>query len=185
MLLPRYSLAPALLLSLWAPACSPRPDQPGTGAGSTAAPPADGVALDDAAIRNAEYHIDFGAVKRVTLVDGRFYDPANHVSVTLMQTLPGDLNGDRAEDAVVLIGSSAGASGSFTHLVPVLNRGGRAVTGTATLLGDRIQLQAVSLGDRTVVIEMVTQGPRDPMCCPTQQVRQSYRLQGDSLAILR
>jgi hypothetical protein len=170
-----------LVLALLGSACAPRPDQsPGTdgygSAGGTAG-------LADSVIRNAEYRIEFGSVKRVRLANGRFDDPENHVSAILLQTLPGDLDGDDAEDAVVLIGSSGSASGSLTHIVPVLNRG-RAVTGAATLLGDRIQLQAISLGDRTVVIEMITQGPKDPMCCPTQHVRQSYRLQGDSLAIL-
>ena len=178
---PGCSLGSILVLTVLASGCTPRPDQsPGTDESG----PAEGLAgLADSTIRNAEYRIEFGSVKRVRLANGRFDDPENHVSAILLQSLPGDLDGDGAEDAVVLIGSSGSASGSFTHIVPVLNRR-RPVTGAATLLGDRIQLQAISLGDRTVVIEMITQGPKDPMCCPTQHVRQSYRLQGDSLAIL-
>lgn len=178
---PGFVLGSIVLLTVLGSSCTPRPDQsPGSDeSGSLGTPPR----MADSALRNAEYRIAFGSVKRVRLVNGRFDDPENHVSAILLQSLPGDLDGDGAEDAVVLIGSSGSASGSFTRMVPVLNRR-RVQTGAATLLGDRIQLQAISLGDRTVVIEMITQGPRDPMCCPTLHVRQTYRLQGDSLAIL-
>jgi hypothetical protein len=170
---------------LWLVGCSPKAERSGANAGSTSGPLTDAAApLDDAAARSAEYRVGLGAVKRVTLADGKFYDSTSHLSVTLLQTLPGDLDGDQAEDAVVLLGSSAGASGTFSHLVPVLNRGGQAVPGAATLLGDRILLQAISLADRIVTVEMITQGPRDPMCCPTQPVRQRYRLERDSLVML-
>jgi hypothetical protein len=32
-----------------------------------------------------------------------------------------------------------------------------------------------------IVVDMVTHGPDDSMCCPTQQVVQTYALQGEEL----
>jgi hypothetical protein len=36
------------------------------------------------------------------------------------------------------------------------------------LLGDRIQINALSIENNKIVVDMITHGPEDPMCCPTQ-----------------
>ena len=50
-----------------------------------------------------------------------------------------------------------------------------------TLLGDRVQINSLSIADNQIVVDMVAQGPNDPICCPTQQVLHTYELQDDSL----
>jgi uncharacterized membrane protein len=51
-------------------------------------------------------------------------------------------------------------------------------------LGDRVQINSVSIQDGEIAVDMVTHGPDDPMCCPTQQVVQTYALQGEELVLM-
>ncbi|MGD8902000.1 MAG: hypothetical protein PVI67_00405, partial [Anaerolineae bacterium] len=50
-----------------------------------------------------------------------------------------------------------------------------------TQLGDRVQINALFIQNGEIVVDMVTHGPDDPMCCPTQQVVQTFALQGEEL----
>jgi hypothetical protein len=34
-------------------------------------------------------------------------------------------------------------------------------------------------------VDMVVAGPNDPLCCPSQAVTQTYRLQGGALATVK
>ena len=60
-------------------------------------------------------------------------------------------------------------------------RNGQLVYAAWTQLGDRVQINSLSIQNGESVVHMVTHGPNDPVCCPTQQVAQSYALQGDEL----
>lgn len=93
----------------------------------------------------------------------------------------GDLNGDGQPDAVVFLVSNSGGSGTFTYLAIVAADGEKPVNLATTLLGDRVQVQSVELDDDQITVQMLTQGPDDPMCCPTQQVTKVFRLEGDQL----
>jgi heat shock protein HslJ len=48
-------------------------------------------------------------------------------------------------------------------------------------LGDRAKIRSLAIQDGQIALEMVTHGPDDPMCCPTQIVRNTYALEGDEL----
>ncbi len=50
-----------------------------------------------------------------------------------------------------------------------------------TSLGDRAQINSVTIENNEIVVDMITHGPDDPMCCPTQQTVQTYTLEGDQL----
>jgi heat shock protein HslJ len=49
------------------------------------------------------------------------------------------------------------------------------------LLGDRVQINTLSVEDGEIVVDMTMHGPEDPMCCPTQQVVQTYELRDNGL----
>ncbi len=51
-------------------------------------------------------------------------------------------------------------------------------------LGDRVKLRSVLIESGEITVDMVTHGPDDPMCCPTVEATQKYRLQGDTLVQL-
>ena len=92
-----------------------------------------------------------------------------------------DLNGDGAEDAAVVLATSGGGSGTFISLEAVLNDKGKPKHVASTLLGDRAQIKSVVIESGEITVNMVTHGPDDPMCCPTQEVTEQYKLQGDTL----
>jgi heat shock protein HslJ len=55
-----------------------------------------------------------------------------------------------------------------------------ASRGTA-YLGDRIIVNSLSIENGQIVVDMIVQGPEDPFSSPTQQVLQTYELQGAEL----
>jgi hypothetical protein len=146
--------------------------------------------LTDEALKDATY----GGIydESVQLNDGRYEgEPfvegsASRPTVTFIE-LPGaspaygDVDGDGVEDAAVLLVENSGGSGSFVYLAAVLNQNGSPENVATTLLGDRAQVQSLTIEEGQIAVKMVTHGPDDPMCCPTQEVEQIYELEGDQL----
>lgn len=91
----------------------------------------------------------------------------------------GELNGQPAY-AVVLV-SNGGGSGVFNDLAVVTEVDGVWTNVATTGLGDRVAINSLTIENNQVVVDMITQGPDDPMCCPTQQVVVAYELQGSEL----
>jgi len=96
--------------------------------------------------------------------------------------LRGDLDGDAAEEAVVLLWSSSGGSGTFDY-VAVLDRDahGAASTVAVTPLGDRVKVRSAAIEDGRVVFDVVQAGPGDAACCPGQKMRRTFVLEGESM----
>ena len=115
-------------------------------------------------------------------------DSAVRTSVDdVVQTIAadGDLNGDGIDDAAVVFAVSGGGSGTFYSLAAVINQGGAAVhVSSALLLGDRIQLETLTIAEGVITVQMVAHGPQDPLCCPTQRVVRRYQLIEDELTLL-
>ncbi len=44
-----------------------------------------------------------------------------------------------------------------------------------------MSINSLTIENNQVVVDMITQGPDDPMCCPTQQVVVAYELQDGEL----
>jgi DnaJ-like protein len=91
----------------------------------------------------------------------------------------GDLDGDGVEDAVVVLGESGGGSGFFSKLVAVIRRNGRLETPAVSELGDRIKINQVAIRDGIVTVDMITQGPNDPLCCPTERQVRKLAVRGN------
>ncbi len=158
-----------------------------TSTGTTAPPGTDGGRLSLDQLKNASYDGIYD--QPVTLVDGYYEgEPfveggASRPTVTFVGDLVayGDLNGDGVEDAAVLLAESSGGSGTFTYLAAVVNQDGQPVNAGTVLLGDRTQIKSLAIQNGQIVMEIVTQGPDDPMCCPTLKVRKTYSLQDGQL----
>jgi heat shock protein HslJ len=138
-------------------------------------------ALTPDALANMTYLSEFAPSNEVTLVDGAFEDPENrYVALLIPQPRAfGQLNGEEA--AAVLLGENSGGSGIFTSLAIVLDQDGAPVNVASSLLGDRVDVTSLVITNDQIVVEMVRQGPDDPMCCPTELVRISYALDGNLL----
>ncbi len=140
-------------------------------------------------LRNGTYVLP-ESKETVTLTDGK-YDRAesneNILHVTLMDPIAfGDLNGDGAEDAAIVLSENTGGTGFFMSVVAVLNSGGAPMQGPSRLLDDRAQLtgMVIAVGGR-IVVSAVIHGPADPMCCPNFPVVESMRLIGNRLILTR
>ena len=93
----------------------------------------------------------------------------------------GDLDGDGVDDAAVLLVENSGGSGSFVYLAAVLNSNGSPVNMATTLLGDRAQVEEQTIEEGRIKVKMLTHGPEDPMCCPSQESSETYTLVEDEL----
>lgn len=80
--------------------------------------------------------------------------------------------------AAAVVVESGGGTGSFSWL-HLMARVGRRVAAVASgYLGDRVEMTGLRFAGDTIVVRMVTQGPDDPMCCPTLVVERRYRREG-------
>jgi heat shock protein HslJ len=92
--------------------------------------------------------------------------------------LKGDLDGDGADEAVVLLWSSSGGSGTFDYLA-VVDRGadGVAINRATAALGDRVKIRSAAIEERWIVVHTVQAGAQDAACCPGQNMRRSFALE--------
>ncbi|HET7024354.1 MAG TPA: hypothetical protein VFI39_04045 [Gemmatimonadales bacterium] len=151
------------------------------GAGAAAAAP-----IATARLRNATYRLAFDPTRTLHLVNGAATDGSELegtmvVSTTMLDSIArGTLPDGRASAAVVLV-TEAGGTGSFYDLALVADSSG-TLTDLATVgLGDRIVLKAIRLNGDSVTVTLLTQGPKDPMCCPTLEVTRHFALDGGRL----
>jgi basic membrane protein A len=132
---------------------------------------------------NTTYPSDWTADGTATLSNGEYREPAAPGSATetvvqLSNSVAfGDLDGDGRADAVVVLITDPGGSGTFYDLVSVLEKQGEPVPVASTFLGDRIELESLRIENGQVIVDMVTQGPEDAQCCPTQQETRNYTIQ--------
>jgi hypothetical protein len=151
----------------------------------TDTPPAPALTLD--MLRNGTYYAPFYQ-KTVTLTSGAYTEGsgADTYSVNMLDVYAmGDLNGDGLDDAAVLLVENGGGSGQFESLVVVLNVGGSPKQAGQAELGDRVLVNAVTIASAAVTLDMVVQGPNDPLCCPSVPEKQVYRLVGNALWLTR
>jgi len=145
-----------------------------------------GITIDK--LMNAEYLSEWTAAGVAPLVDGEYSESAAPGSatktvVTLTDRMAyGYLDGGAA--AATILVTNPGGSGTFYNLSLVTEQGGALTNVATTLLGDRVRINSLAIKDGKIAIDMITHGPEDPLCCPTQQVAQVYALEGDEIVLL-
>lgn len=132
-------------------------------------------------LKNLEYRLEVVGADPVQLTDGVYEDVANRILVSWIDTYAlGQLNGQPA--AAVVLYANTGGSGGFSNLAVVVEQGGVPVNVASTLLGDRLSINRVTIADdQEIVLDLVTQGPDEPMCCGTQRTLVRVALEGDQL----
>lgn len=93
----------------------------------------------------------------------------------------GDLNGDKFGDFVVIVTSNTGGNGQFFNLVAYTNSSGKPLLADSVFLGDRIKINSVKIEDQVIYVDIITQGPGEPMCCGTLQKIEKFKLSGNKL----
>ncbi len=156
--------------------------------GRPAAIPEDAELLDPpmsrAELLGAEFPTDLVASGRIRLENGMFRASADgeEVGAQLVEPMAfGTLGDGRAVAAVVLV-MSGGGSGTFSWLYLAAREGAGARVLAAAFLGDRVELSGLHLLGDTVMVKLVTQGPEDPLCCPTMVVERRYVFRAGMLA---
>jgi heat shock protein HslJ len=125
----------------------------------------------------------------VQLKDGRWEgEPfveggASRPAVGLVEdfSLQGDLDGDGADETVVLLWQSSGGSGTFNYMAVMKGEGGALVNVATAPLGDRVQVRGGSIADGVIVLDVVQQGEGDAACCPSQLASRKWTLAEDQL----
>lgn len=175
----RASLCVALLCALGAlhlGACRGTRDE---AAGPVPRGIAHGAGLDDSTLSNGFYcSSDVVTGGPVRLANGSWSaeDEEGRQSLELGNPRArGDLDGDGREDVALILLGSGGGSGVFVDLAVVLDRNGVPVHAASAALGDRVQVNGLSIEGSDVIVDLTQQGPGDPACCPTQNVKRRFR----------
>ncbi len=142
-------------------------------------------ALDATALRNMTYQSALTPSGMVTLTDGMYLQTIGEGATDQIATMfsdriaTGDLNGEFS--AATVLATNTGGSGVFMELAVVQMVDGKPTNVATTSLGDRVRIYSLAIESNQILVEMVTHGPDDPMCCPTQHVMAAYELQNGEL----
>ncbi len=93
----------------------------------------------------------------------------------------GDLDGDGAQDAVVILWRSGGGTGENTYVMVMARQNGEIKNIGAALIGDRVKLRSGKIDDGKIILEVLQAGENDAMCCPTMLATRTWSLQGGQL----
>jgi len=144
---------------------------------------------DPSVLRNIECGgiYDNAVPLRDGLYEGEPFVPGgasrNRVELLDVPPILHDLDGDGIDEAAVLLSKSSGGSGVSTYLAVVSCRDGRAINVGTTGLGNRVMIRSIAGKEGAIVVEVVATGPGEPLCCPTRNVRNIYRLRNGILLL--
>jgi len=183
--------AAVALVALAAPACQSRPEKAAPPAAQFAspAPVAERPAPTLQELKNASYTGVEEAGAAFMLAGGKWegqpFAPgaASRPSVTFVRDfrLAGDVDGDGAEEAVVLLAANAGGSGEMSYLAVVGRPGGNVANIATAPIGDRVQVREARIARRRIVLDVVQAGENDAACCPGDLVTRTWELSGAGL----
>ena len=141
-------------------------------------------------LRNAEYHLpllgDENTPIQFTNGEGQIVfgeGATERVSAGIVNDTVafGDLDGDGIADAAVVVFTSGGGSGTFIHLVAVLDRDGAPAQAAWAFLGDRVPVENLTIASGQIVAQMVVHRLSDGLCCPTLGITRTFSLRDDQL----
>lgn len=138
-------------------------------------------------LRNMTYRLDEAVDGTVLLQDGLYEEAGANGAASMLSVemadryATGDLNDDDLPDAAVVLIVAPGGSGVFVYLAAVVNEHGTAKHAASTMLGDRVRVDGVAIEEDIIAVDLVKQGPGDPMAAPTQQITERYRLRNNAL----
>ena len=177
-----------LLAGVLMSACQSRPDESAPGAAKlmNQAPAAAQPAPTLLELQNATYQGVEEAGAPFALANGKWqgrpYEPggASAPSVTFVRDfrLAGDLDGDGAEEAVVLLAAGTGGTGEMSYVAVVGRPGGSVVNVATAPIGDRVQVRHARIAEGRIVFDLVQAGEGDAACCPGDLVTRTWALSG-------
>ncbi len=128
--------------------------------------------LDEAALQVAT--LTLPETGPITLQDG--YYAQGETRVSLLTWAKGWLVYNGGIDAVAAVSLNTGGTGNFVYLVAFYNEQGTAMQhGDAIFVGDRVQINELSIWDGRIMLDAVTHWQDEPFCCPSKHVRLTYK----------
>ena len=133
-------------------------------------------------VRNAQYQLGtMDSLQVVQLTDGVYEagvpGAADYVSVNVLNFVAnGDLNDDGKDEVVALVSENYGGSGVFVFLVVYADDNGTLTFQTSLMVDDRPQVNALSIDNGEILLDVVVHGIDEPMCCPTLRSARHYLL---------
>jgi hypothetical protein len=165
------------------PTAVPSTDTPLPAVPTTTSVPTTPASLTVDMLRNATYYAPYYK-RTVKLVNGAYSEGsgADQYSVQMLDTVAfGNLDSDGISDAAILLVENSGGTGEFESMVAILNKGGAPSQAGQDELGDRVKIHAISINAAIIELDMLVQGPNDPMCCPSELETQSFEMVGNGL----
>ena len=108
-------------------------------------------------------------------------DPSFSASIDKNNIIFGDFSGDGVNDAVIIEGEQYGGTGYFMNLVALKNVGGHPIVSGVESLGDRQVIKSLKIQNKIITIDYLTQGENDGMCCASEPVHATYKVDNGKL----
>ena len=166
------------------------PEEPTLPAPTDAADPTDSPAvpaITEEMLAYFVYQAPYTADSRLPLVNGEYAfsqeDPPVRVYTRLMTSAFGDLNAVGVEDAVVVLATNTGGTGTFFDLIALLNQNGAPLQIASSGFGDRQMVKSLRVENGRIILDYMTQAPTDGACCPSQHNLRTYVLEGGLLSL--
>ena len=125
----------------------------------------------------------------IQLQDGRYLGQpfvtggASRPTVTLLPKpsahVDSDVDGER--EWLVVLAESSGGSGTFYYLAVMRQRGVGFRSRATVLIGDRVEIERISLDGATVRVDLLAAGDDDPACCPSEARTKRWQWVDDAL----
>jgi len=141
-------------------------------------------------VRNLAYPNEMVASGVAQLKDGVYQEDIAGSSEKLTVKLVdppayGDIDGDGAQDAAVLLAAESGGSGTFYYLSVVVTRSGKPTPAATVFIDDRPVIESLRIDPSgNVILQATIHKEEDAMCCPSWQVVQTYHLNDDILDLV-
>ncbi|UCH23118.1 MAG: hypothetical protein JSU83_07905 [Deltaproteobacteria bacterium] len=87
------------------------------------------------------------------------------------------------ETAAVILVTNAGGSGTFYDLAFLIRKPQGWINTDVTHLGDRVKIYSLVFENKMIVVDLATQGPGDPMCCPRKREIRRFVVADDRLTV--
>ena len=140
-------------------------------------------------LRNAEYQCDWTFPDTVRLEEGFFWKRLTprsplELRVAFSRYAVGELDGDDALDAAVILVVSTRTDARYRYLAAVVDRQGEPRNVATVLLGDRLEVRDIRLRDGRLLVKVVLHEPGEPVGGLMDRSREqewACRLRGEDL----
>ena len=132
-------------------------------------------------ILNAQYQLGASdTLQVVQLTNGAFEQGApgaeDFVSVHITEFIAvGDLDADGSNEVAALISENFGGTGVFVFLAVYSRLDDVLTFQTSFMVDDRPQINALSIANNEIYLDVVIHGLVEPMCCPTLRTTRHFR----------